>query len=314
MLQEVLQAERRIRPYIRETPLEYSQPLSAMSDSRVFLKLENLQHTGSFKVRGAMNTLLSLKPEQRARGVITASSGNHGIAVAFGLHELAMQGTIFVPEDASSAKVEAIRRYGADVRFWGSDCVQTEEYARGYAEQHGMIYISPYNDPRVIGGQGTIGVELGRQMGQIDAVLAALGGGGMITGIATYLKELAQETTIIGCSPTNSPVMAQSIRAGRIIDMPSLPTLSDGTAGGVEPGAITFPLCQQLVDDYPLVSEEEIGRAMRLFIETHHMLIEGAAGVALAAFLQARGRFQGKTVVIVLCGANISPEVLKSIL
>jgi threonine dehydratase len=309
-----LQAERRIRPYIRETPLEYSLPLSAMSGSRVFLKLENLQHTSSFKVRGAMNTLLSLTQEQRARGVVTASSGNHGIAVAFGLHELGMNGIIFVPEDASPAKVEAIRRYGSDVRFQGSDCVQTEEHARGYAEQHGMIYISPYNDPRVIGGQGTLGVELGRQIGQIDAVLAALGGGGMITGIATYLRELVQETTIIGCSPANSPVMAQSVRAGRIIDMPSLPTLSDGTAGGVEPGAITFPLCQQLVDDYLLVSEEEIGRAMRMFIETHHMLIEGAAGVALAAFLQARERFQGKTVVIVLCGANISPEALKSIL
>src|SRR5258708_32814960 len=139
IMQEVLQAEHRIRPYIRETPLEYSFPLSKLTGSRVFLKLENLQYTGSFKVRGAMNALLSLTPEQRIKGVVTASSGNHGIAVAFGLHTLKLHGTIFVPEDTSSTKVAAIRSYGANIRFWSTDCGMNEAYARSYAAQNDMV-------------------------------------------------------------------------------------------------------------------------------------------------------------------------------
>ncbi|MFL5628242.1 MAG: threonine/serine dehydratase [Ktedonobacteraceae bacterium] len=314
VLQAVLQAEHKIRPYIRETPLEYSFPLSKLTGSQVFLKLENLQYTGSFKVRGAMNALLSLTPEQRTRGVVTASSGNHGIAVAFGLHTLKIHGTVFVPEDTSSTKVAAIRNYGADIRFWSTDCVITEVYARSYAAQNDMVYISPYNNMHVVGGQGTIGVELCQQIKHVDVVLAALGGGGMISGIAEYLKSVFADAEVIGCSPENSPVMAKSVQAGQILEMESLPTLSDGTAGGVEQGAMTFPLCQRLVDDYILVSEEEILQAMRLYIETHHMLIEGAAGVPLAALLKTPERFREKTVVVVLCGANLSLETLKTIL
>ena len=314
VLQEILQAEQRIRPYIRETPLEYSFPLSKLTGSQVFLKLENLQYTGSFKVRGAMNALLSLTPEQRAKGVVTASSGNHGIATAFGLHTLNIHGTIFVPEHTSSTKVAAIRNYGVDIRFWSTDALLTEIHARSYAMQNDMVYISPYNDVHVVGGQGTIGVELCRQIKQADAVLAAVGGGGMISGIAEYLKLVFTHAQIIGCSPEHSPIMAKSVQTGEIIEMESLPTLSDGTAGGVEQDAITFPLCQRLVDDYILVSEEEIRQAMRLCIETHHMLIEGAAAVPLAALLKMPERFQGKTVVVVLCGTNVSLETLKTIL
>jgi threonine dehydratase len=314
VLQEVLQAEHKIRPYVRETPLEFSFPLSQLTGGQVFLKLENLQFTGSFKVRGAMNALLSLSPEQRARGVVAASSGNHGIAVAFGLHTLQFGGTVFVPEDTSSTKVAAIRRYGADVRFWSNDCVLTEMYARSYAAQNDKVYISPYNDARVVGGQGTIAVEVGRQLKHVDVLLSALGGGGMISGMAAYLKALFPHAEVFGCSPSNSPVMAKSVQAGEILEMDSLPTLSDGTAGGVEQGALTFALCQQLVDDYLLVSEEEIRQAMRLCIETQHLLIEGAAGVPLAALLQAPQRFRGKVVVVVLCGANLSLETLKAIL
>ncbi|HZU69755.1 MAG TPA: threonine/serine dehydratase [Ktedonobacteraceae bacterium] len=314
IVQEVLRAEHRIRLSIRETPLEHSFSLSKQTGSQVYLKLENLQYTGSFKVRGAMNALLSLAPQQKEKGVVAASSGNHGIAVAFGLHTLKMHGTIFVPEDASPIKVRAIRSYGADIQVWGSDCVVTEAYARSYAAQHGMAYISPYNDEHVIGGQGTIGVELCRQAEHIDVVLVALGGGGMISGVAAYVKTVFPRAEIIGCSPEHSPVMAKSVQAGRILEMESLPTLSDGTAGGVEQDAITFPLCRRLVDDYILVTEAEIRQAMRLCIETHHMLIEGAAAVPLAALLKTPRRFQDKTVVVILCGANLSLETLKTIL
>lgn len=314
VMQEILRAEHTIRPYIRTTPLEHSLPLSQLTGGQVFLKLENIQHTGSFKVRGAMNALLALTSEQREQGVVTASSGNHGIAVAFGLHTLHLPGLIFVNESTSSAKVEAIRAYGASVRFWGADSVITEEYARAYAKDHAMVYISPYNDLHVIGGQGTIGVELCQQREHIDTVLVALGGGGMITGIAAYLKSVFPHAEVIGCSPENSAVMAKSVQAGQILELESLPTLSDGTAGGVERDAITFPLCQQLVDDYLLVSEEEIRRALRLCLQKHHMLIEGAAAVPLAALLKTPERFRDKTVVVVLCGANVSLEIVKAIL
>jgi threonine dehydratase len=310
---DILQAERDIRLYVRETPLEYSMHLSALIGCNVYLKLENLQHTGSFKVRGAMNKLLSLLPEQRARGVVAASSGNHGIAVAYGLYKLSAPGIVFVPETASSAKINLIREYGIDVRVYGEDCVLTEEYAREYARQHTMEYISPYNDPVVVSGQGTIGVELSRQLERIDAVFVALGGGGLIAGIGGYLKSV-QSTLVVGCSPQNSPVMFESIRAGRIVNMESLPTLSDGTAGGIEADSLTFPLCKQLIDKHILVSEEEIRSALRLFIETHHQLIEGAAGVTIAALLQQQEQFQGQNVVLIICGANMSLQALKMVL
>lgn len=311
---EVLQAEQRIRPHIRETPLEYSLVLSEIGSCNAFLKLENLQYTNSFKVRGAMNKLLSLTPEERAQGVVAASSGNHGAAIAFGLSTLKLQGTIFVPEYASQTKVEAIRRFGADVRFYGNDSAITETYARNYALENDMVYISPYNDPQVIGGQGTIAVELTRQLEKVDAIFVSTGGGGMISGIAGYLKSVKDDVKVSGCLPENSPVMAESVKANQIVDMESLPTLSDGTAGGLEPNAITFDLCRMLVDDYVLVSESEIKNAMRLFMEIHHMLIEGAAGVAIAAYLKQKELFRDKNVVIVICGANISLETLKTVL
>jgi threonine dehydratase len=311
---EISQAEQRVRPYIRETPLEHSPVLSEMGQSQVFLKLENLQYTGSFKLRGAMNKLLSLSPAQRAQGIVTASSGNHGAAVAYGLKRLGLPGQIFVPENASPVKVEMIRRFGAEIHPYGDDSGLTELYARAYAEQHGRVYISPYNDEQIIAGQGTIGLELARQLDPIEAIFVTIGGGGLISGISGYLKTINSGLRVIGCLPENSPVMAESVKAGRIIEMESQPTLSDGSAGGIEPGAITFELCQKLVDDYALVSEEEIKAAMRLVIETQHLLIEGAAGVAVAAYLKAKESFQDKNVVIVLCGANISLEALKSVL
>ena len=312
---EVLRAEERTRPYIRETILERSF-LGQPGGATVTCKLENLQHTGSFKARGAMNKLLSLTPEELARGVVTASTGNHGAAVARSANELGASGIVFVPEGASPSKLRAIARLGAEVRTHGTDCVQAESHARHYAAENGMTYVSPYNDPQVIGGQGTIGVELARQLDRIDAVYVSLGGGGLISGIAAYLKSVQPGVQIIGCSPENSQVMIQSVKAGRILDLASLPTLSDGTAGGIEAGAMTFDLCRDLVDEYVTVTENEIGASLRLFIDMHHMLIEGAAAVAIASYLKTRDRFAGtqSNVVIVICGGNISRETLRGIL
>jgi threonine dehydratase len=314
ILGEVLHAEERIRPYIRETILEHSTYLSEVGGANVYCKLENLQYTGSFKARGAMNKLLSLTTEELMRGIATASTGNHGVAVARSVKALNASGIVFVTENVSPSKVQAIERLGAGVRYYGKDCAETEVYARRYAARNHMTYVPPYNDPKVIAGQGTIGIELARQLDQVDAVFVSLGGGGLISGIASYLKSVHPEVQIIGCSPENSQVMIQSLKAGRILDLPSLPTLSDATAGGVEAGSITFDLCCELVNDYVTVTEDEIKENLRLFMETHHMLIEGAAAVAVASYLKTRHQFAGNNVVIVICGANISPETLKEVL
>jgi threonine dehydratase len=311
---EVIAAESRIHNFVRETPLDYSAPLSRMTGSQVYLKCENLQFTGAFKVRGAINKLLSLSQKERELGVVTASSGNHGAAVAFGLDKLGMKGLVFVPENASITKVENIKNYKVPVEFYASDCMQTEMHAIDYAKQHNMIYISPYNDIDVIIGQGTIGLEIMRQLNTVDIVLVPIGGGGLISGIAGYIKAVSPSTKIIGCLPQNSPVMSESIKAGKIIEMETLPTLSDATAGGIEADAITFPLCQKYVDDYITVTEDEIKQAIITSIETQHLLIEGAAGVALGALLKTSEEFKGKTVVVILCGGNISVDTLRTVL
>ena len=257
VVSEVRAAEKRIRPHIRETYLEHSNRYSGSGGGEVFLKMENLQHTGSFKVRGALNKIQTLATEQLEGGVVTASTGNHGAAVAFALGKLGAKGTVFVPGTASPDKVALVERLGAEVRYYGDDCAEAETHARAFAGDNGLPYISPYNDPQIVGGQGTIGLELDRQLDRIDAVFVSLGGGGLISGIAAYLKSRHPGVKIVGCSPENSQVMIQSVRAGKILDLPSKPTLSDGTAGGVEPGAITFELCRQLVKEYVTVSEAE---------------------------------------------------------
>ncbi len=313
----VIEAGRRIRPYVRRTPLDESLALSAMGGDQVFLKLENLQHTGSFKLRGAFNKLLQLTPAELQRGVVVASSGNHGAAVAYALRKLGATGVVFAPTHAAATKLEAIRRLGADVQLHGEDSVDAEHAARAFAAESGRPYISPYNDWEIVAGQGTVGLEIVRDLPDVDAIYVTVGGGGLIGGIAGYVKgrrRAGRPVRIIGCLPANSPVMAESVRAGRIVEMASLPTLSDGSAGGVETDAITFALCRDLVDDWILVEENEIAAAIRLVAETHHQLIEGAAGVAVAAYLKDQQRGQGRKVAIVLCGANIDLTVLKSIL
>ncbi len=307
-------AELRIRNVVRETPVERSAWLSEACGGEVFLKLENYQVTGSFKIRGVMNTLLSMSDEKRRRGVVAASTGNHGAAVAYGMKTLKCPGVIFVPENAATVKVDAIRALGGEVRLHGDDCVIAETIARKHALQEGMTYISPYNDPDVILGQGTIGVELQRQLDRIDVIYIAVGGGGLLSGIAGYLKQVQPDLEVVGCSPENSPVLCRSLEAGRVLDMESSPTLSDGPAGGMEKDAITFARCRDLIDRFVLVTEDEIADGVRQILQRHHMLIEGAAGVAIAAFLRERNKLRNKRIAIVLCGANISAEKLNDIL
>ncbi|MBL8699601.1 MAG: pyridoxal-phosphate dependent enzyme, partial [Alphaproteobacteria bacterium] len=230
---EVEAAERRIRPHVRETPLVEAAD-SGAGGVRLFYKCENLQHTGSFKARGALSKLLSLSAEEVRRGIVTASTGNHGAATAFAARRIGARAIVYVPEGASPAKLAAIARLGGEIRRHGEDSVESELKARMVAEETGAVFVSPYNDPQVVGGQGTIGVELARALDRIDIVYVAVGGGGLIGGIAGWLTARRPDVRIVGVQPENSQVMRQSVLAGRMLELPSLPTLSDGTAGGVE--------------------------------------------------------------------------------
>jgi threonine dehydratase len=311
---EAEKAERKIRKHIRETPLEYSPFFSQTGHSEVHLKLENMQLTGSFKLRGTMNKLLSLSKKERRTILVTASSGNHGTAFAYAVKKMGLRGIIYLPGHAPKVKVEAMKYYDVVLKFFGTDCVNTEEHAIREALKNNFKYIPPYNDLKIIGGQGTIGIELKKQLEKIDAVLVPVGGGGLISGIAGYLKSLDENIEIIGCLPENSPVMYESIKAGKIIEMESKPTISDGSAGGIEQGSITFDICKKYVNDFILVSEKEIKEAMKVVLEKHFMLIEGAGALSVACFMKAKERFKGKTVVLILSGSKISLEKLKEVI
>ncbi len=309
----VREAAERLRDYVVRTPLRYSQAFSGSTGADVWFKLENLQDTGSFKLRGATNRLLTLSQQERAAGCVAASSGNHGAAVACAMQKLSTTGIVFVPEQTSPAKVDKIRAYGGDVRFFGHDGLDTEQHARDYAASHDMLYLSPYNDEEVVAGQGTCGAEITQQLPDVDTVLIAVGGGGLIGGCGAVLRAHNPGVRIIGCQPAASPVMARSIEAGEILDLPSEPTLSDGTAGGIESGSVTFPLNQAVVDEFVTVSEAEIASAMRHYMEAEGQVIEGAAGVAVAALLKRRQDLAGEKVVVVICGANVSDETLAAV-
>jgi len=303
MLQAVLAARERIAPYVRETPVEWSAGLGA------YLKLEHLQHTGSFKFRGASNKILMLSPVQAAQGVITASNGNHGLGVAAAARARGIAAEVFVSSHVSPAKAGRIEAMGARIVRAGEDPLTAELAARRAAEESGRVFISPYNDVDVAAGQGTIGVELLRQLEGLDAVFVAVGGGGLIGGIGGYLKDASPATEVIGCWPETSPVMYECLRSGGIVDVPERETISESTAGGLEPGSVTFELCRRAIDRSVLVSEEEILGAMRWMLANEHWVIEGAAGVAVAAFRKESERYAGKKAAIVLCGRNLSEGV-----
>jgi threonine dehydratase len=310
----VLEAEQRIRPYIRTTPLDDSVHLGRLAGCKAFLKLENQQVTGSFKYRGVLNRLLSLSDRDLHRGVVTASSGNHGIAFARALATVGGRGCVYVPSTVAPGKLAELRSHGVDVVLGPADVADTEMAARAAAQERGLLFISPYNDEAIIAGQGTVAHEILRQLPELDSVFVPVGGGGLISGIASYLKTERPDVTIWGCQPLASPVMAESIRAGRIVAYDSRPTLADGTAGGIEPGSVTFAICRQVVDGFVLLDEEEIASAILAMVEHHHMIIEGAAALAVAGLLKRRDALEGTSAVAVVSGARLGVDDLRRVL
>ncbi len=311
---EVLRAEERIRSYKRETYFQYSNYFSKKIDGDVYFKLENIQTTGSFKVRGALNKLLTLNKSKRSNGVIAASTGNHGASVAYAARELDIECTIYVPKESSTAKINNMKNFGANIEIYGLDCIEAELKARRVSIQNDKTYVSPYNDHQVIVGQGTIGLEIAKQCTNLDAIIISVGGGGLISGVGSYLKSIWPNIKIIGCSPKNSAVMIHSIKKGELTHIDSKPTISDGTAGGVEDHSITFPVCCEIIDDVVLLTETQIKKAMLSYIKEEHLLLEGAAGVAVGALIKQQKNLKGKKVGVVICGGNISIETLKKVI
>ena len=309
----VEKAHDRIREHILETPLIKSFALSEMVNGEVFLKLESEQHTGSFKARGSLNKLLTI--EDRDNEVITASTGNHGLGFARAVGLTGIKGTVYLPHSAAKSKVKKIGRYPVKIARYENDPLATELYAKNYALENNAIWVSPYNDYHVLAGQGTIGKEILTQIGHVDDILVTMGGGGLISGIGAYIKTKSTDTSIIGCEPKHSPEMTLSLRAGKIVDDPNAKeTLSDGSAGGIEPGAITFPICQQVVDHCVLVDESAIAAGIKMMVEEHGKIIEGSAAVTIASLLKEKERYIGRTVVLVICGGNIDVNTLKQLL
>lgn len=310
--QEVLKAENRIRKFIRKTPIEFSPYLSKLCNCNVYLKLESEQLTGSFKIRGAFNKLLSCKNELN-NGFITASTGNHGKAVAYVSKMLNIKGTVYVPTKVSQTKLEAIKIYGINIKKYDGTSGKTEIHARRVAEKQKIQFISPYNDIDIAAGQGTVGYEVWEQLQNIDAVFVCIGGGGLISGVAGYLKYKNKKLKVFGCEPRNSCAMSASIKVGNVIEVEHKPTLSDGSAGGIEPGSITFDFCKKYVDEYIQVSEKEIKNAMIFMIEKHHKIIEGAAAVPIASLIKKKNLYRNKNIVVVLSGSGVGINVIREV-
>lgn len=316
VLGQAKRADVSMRPFVRETPLLKASSLGRDRDTNVFLKMESLQVTGSFKFRGAVNKIVTIDVAERARGVVAASTGNHGAAVAEAGSILKIPVHVFVPESVSEPKLSRMEMSGAAVTRIAGDPINAERAARRYSETKEMAYVPPYNDLAVVAGQATVGLELIRQCAQPpEAIFVALGGGGLSAGVAISAKATWPNTQVIACSPVNSPVMIRSIEAGRILELPTLPTLSDGTAGGIEEDTITFDLCRDRIDEFITVTEDEIVESLSQVIETEFMVIEGAAAVAVAGFRKVARRYvRSESVVVVLSGANVSRGTLLGVL
>lgn len=304
-LQDVYVARRRIVCAAQRTPLIASPRLTEHAGTSVFLKLENLQRTGSFKIRGAANKMLSLTDAEKARGVLTISSGNHGRAVAYLAQTLGIRAVICMSLRVPGNKVEAIERLGAEVVLHGDSYEAAEVQALHLLEQRGLTMIQPFDDPLVIAGQGTIALEILEDLPEVDTVIVPLGGGGLLSGIASAMKEANPAIRTIGVLMDRAPVMYHSLKAGQLIKMEEEATLADALAGNIDlDNRYTFRMIQKYVDDVVLVSEEAIAEAMAFALQTHRLVVEGGGAVGIAALWQHKVEHLAGSTAVVVSGAN----------
>lgn len=313
-LRDLYKARASIAPLARRTPLMHSEPLSSRSGARVYLKLETAQETGAFKIRGAANKLLHLRDAQKAAGVVTVSTGNHGRAVAHVARQLGVRATICITELVPPHKVDAMRALGAQIVVAGADQDAAERHAIHLAQSEGLTLISPFDDPHIIAGQGTIGLEILEDLPDCDTVIVPLSGGGLMAGIALALKSADPNVRVIGASMERGPAMYDSLQAGRPLPVVEEKTLADSLSGGIGlDNRYTFALCQRYVDDVVLLSEAEIADAMAFALHTHHLVVEGGGAVGMGALLSGKATELGRHVAVVVSGGNVDIPLLMRI-
>lgn len=313
-IKDIIQAHNRIQPHIRNTPLVYSPALSERSGAGVWLKLENRQFTGSFKIRGAVHKLMSLGDENLYQSVVTASAGNHGLGVAFAAQTLGLTNvTIFVPETAPQAKVTKLARFPITLTQTGQTYEDAHQAAEQFAIQTGAIYISAYDDPDVITGAGTVGLEVITELPEVDTVIVPVGGGGLIAGTAVAVKGINPGCRLIGVQPEASPAAKLSFEQNQPIDpYDHDPTIADGLAGGF--GAYPFRIARTLIDDIWLFGEDALRQAVFTLIDQEQLVVEASGAIAITPLLDDTHDLEGQTVVCVLTGANIDSRLLADIL
>jgi len=306
-LADVLQARRRIRPHLFPTPLEDSPPLG----ENIYLKLENLNKTHAFKIRGALNAMLALSAAERAKGVIACSAGNHSQGIAYAAKLAGTRAKVIMPQNTPVRKVGGARRYGAEILMYGKTYDEAESYALKLKQENALPFISPYNNTEVIAGQGTIALELFEELPTLERVLIPTSGGGLAAGVALVCKIMNPNCEVIGVQSTQTPAMYNAFYD---TTHPQGDTLADGLSGEIEEGAITFDLCKQYVDKILLVEEAAIAEAIRWMLRHHGWAIEGAAAVGIAAFLDGQVTADDRTTAIIISGGNIDYEVVQKLL
>ncbi len=306
-LNDIHAAQRRISAYVRPTPLRKSHALSAKRAAPIWLKMETMHDTGAFKLRGAANKLLTLDNEQRSRGVITVSSGNHGRAVAYMGKRLGVRAVVCITEIVPPEKVSGLRDFGAEVIVFGQNQDEADAETKRIARRDGLVFISPFDDPQIIAGQGTIGLELLADQPDLETVYVQLSGGGLLAGTAKALKSLKPEIKIIGVSLDHGAAMIESIKAGEIVNVKEQPSIADALPGPIpKDNKFTFKMCRELMDDYMQVSDEAILDAMNYILRHEKCLVEGGAAAGVAALMQNQA-YDRKSAAI-LTGNNISMD------
>jgi threonine dehydratase len=310
-LKDIHEAYQSIRPLVIRTPVIESQQLSESLGVQLVLKLESLQVTGSFKARGAANKLANLSPGERERGVITVSSGNHGRAVAYVARKLGIHAAICLSEAVPPSKVEEIQALDAEVLICGRTYDEAAEEAQRVQTDRDLTMVHPFDDPFIIAGQGTVGLELIEDFPQLDTVIVPLSGGGLISGIGLALKSTDPSIKVIGVTMERGPAMFDSLRAGKIVEVEEEPTLADALAGGIGfDNVYTFHMVQRYVDDTLLVSEDEIAGAMAYALDKHRLIVEGGGAVGIASVLYRKVERLGERVAVVVSGANVELSTL----
>lgn len=312
-LEEIKQAASNLQGVINSTELMKSSTFSRLSNNKIYLKPENLQRTGSFKIRGAYNKISHLTAEEQAAGVIASSAGNHAQGVALAASESDIESTIVMPEQAPIAKVTATKNYGAQVVLHGQVYDDAYAQAKKLQQETGATFIHPFDDPKIIAGQGTIGLEILNELPAVDIILVPVGGGGLISGIATAAKTLKPEVTIIGVESAAAAAMQSSLQQGRVSSLSSANTIADGIAVK-RPGDLTYNLCQKYVDDIITVSDDEVANAILMLLERSKLTVEGAGAVAVAALLNNKLNVRDKNIVALLSGGNIDVNMIARII